>query len=196
MEAAQVDRLAGELAVRAEPIGFREVGCGPEDSGPEPPRGTRVWASRYAILALCPVWDPAVGALDETTRLAMLWLAERLDIEEERGRLLDAYLVLALPEPPTGPLLAAARETELDPSTCRKHTIWPDADGSWAARLDHVTVLDLPPARGLPGPGEPFVLPDRARSALEMAAGTDARRVIERIAADIDASEEEPDALP
>ncbi|WP_293678305.1 hypothetical protein [uncultured Phenylobacterium sp.] len=83
--------------------------------------------------------------LREATDAGEAWLAEYLSEEEHRrgARVVDGYLLVALPTAATEDCASLVRAIELSTQVCRKHVIWPDEAGDWR-RFDQVTVLGLP----------------------------------------------------
>lgn len=122
------------------------------------PDGTCLWSSDYARLLLWPCGASDATAIEYAARRGQAWFDEVLVQSERtaRGRPIDGYLVLALPEEPRDEALEDMRRLELSAQVCRKHLIWPsqpaDADhepGRWR-RITNVTVLGLPDAEDAP----------------------------------------------
>jgi hypothetical protein len=67
--------------------------------------------------------------------------------ERTEKRVIDAYLLLVLPDLLPDTLFSIVSEIELEPTTCRKHVAWPvpgaDEELVWR-RLLRVTALGLP----------------------------------------------------
>ena len=105
------------------------------------------WSGRYAAVVLWPVPSNEMGVLRAEALRAEGWFAEALAAEEANrdGRVLDGYLILALPSAPSDQVQAEVWHLELSSQVCRKHVVWPSGDArqSWL-RLDSVTVLALP----------------------------------------------------
>ncbi len=115
--------------------------------------GGRIWAGRYAQIALCIVGDAAVGSLLSSLDGWQLKLDELLTKQEmENSTVIDGYLILAIPESPGDELRGVIRRVEMDTSICRKHVIWPEpgdtSEERWR-RIFKVTALGLPPSPGL-----------------------------------------------
>ena len=90
-------------------------------------------------------WPGEAERLGDVTTAAEAWLAEYLSNEEDRrgARVVDGYLLVALPCAVEEEHASLVRGIELSTQVCRKHVIWPDDSGRWR-RLDGVTVLGLP----------------------------------------------------
>lgn len=123
-----------------------------------------LWASEYARLMVVQL----TGALDlEEARRAEDWLLQHIrSAERETGRLLDGYLVVALPQAPEGEFAATLRDEERDRRGCRKFVVWPEGEEAWAG-LERVTVLGLPGGGGLAAPAAPPSLPSFADRLLQ-----------------------------
>ncbi|CAB3647373.1 hypothetical protein [Achromobacter pestifer] len=126
----------------------------------QPPEGTTLWFSSYARLLLWPCGASESTSVDQAAAVGQAWFDELLVQSERsmRGRPIDGYLVLALPQAPDPQALEDIRRLELSAQVCRKHLIWPssanDVDheaGRWR-RVADVTVLGLPDAAAAPGP--------------------------------------------
>ena len=116
----------------------------PFDVDLDAPKGVALWSGSYAAVLLWPVIEDQLAA---NAVEAEAWFADYLFGEERRrnARVVDGYLLLALSQPVSAALAGAVRSIELSTQICRKHAVWPDADGEWR-RLDAVTVLGLPKA--------------------------------------------------
>jgi len=157
--------LSSELDTLANSAGFREQ----EPPGmdiPAPPT-LRFCVSDFAILALVTVAKSEVQCLEQTFLDSSEWVSLALKAEENKGRLVDGYLLLALPSKPDHPVLAEVRRIENDTTICRKHVVWPDRDGTWSNTLDAVTILGLPSATASSDAVIEPTLPYAARRALE-----------------------------
>ena len=66
------------------------------------------------------------------------------DLENRKGHLLDGYLIIVLPEPPTDKLKVIVREFENDPKVCRKNIVWFSDDQLKLVRKEYITFLRLP----------------------------------------------------
>lgn len=119
----------------------------PPDASSTPP-GTGLWIGTYAVVLLWPVSTPDEMALQESFSRGQTWLDAFLtDRERTARRLLDGYLLLALPSAPDQGLWPIIRDIELDTAVCRKHVLWLVNGGIGDARLQRilaVTVLGLP----------------------------------------------------
>lgn len=138
MAEAWTDACKAALGPLCEAVDLR-----PEDRPELIPEGSAVWLGRYAIVVL---WPTEAGKLTGDATLAEAWFADFLDAEEVRrnARVVDGYLLLALHEKTDEGQASEVRSVELSTRICRKHVVWPEADGQWL-RFDGVTVLGLPP---------------------------------------------------
>ncbi len=115
--------------------------------------GGRIWAGRYAQIALCIARDGTVDSLLSVLEGWQLKLDELLMKQEmENSTVIDGYLILAIPESPGDELRGVIRRVEMDTSICRKHVVWPEPgdvpEERWK-RIFKVTALGLPPSPGL-----------------------------------------------
>lgn len=118
------------------------------------PVGTTLWSSSYALVLLWPCSGGDYVSVEQAAAQGQAWFDEVL-VQNERlslGRLIDGYLVLALPQAPEVDAREEIRRLELSAQVCRKHMIWPStpADhnhetGLWQ-RVADITVLGLPDA--------------------------------------------------
>ncbi len=118
----------------------------------EEPDG-RLWAGRYAQIALCLVQECTIDALLSQTEIWQEKLDEQLLRQEQKqATVIDGYLMLILPESPDKRLRAYIREVEMDTAVCRKHVVWPEPgarpEEKWR-RIFKVTALGLPPTPAL-----------------------------------------------
>lgn len=147
-------------------LGF--VAAGPPELAGEEELLARAstWRSPFATLLLVPV-DSLEATLPRATAAGEAWLRDHIDAEEMQGRLLDGYLLIAAPRPPSGPVASAVDEVEQNPFTCRKHVLWPEGD-SWRGRLLRVTTLSLPDPPPPMKMGAEAELPPAAERILEI----------------------------
>ena len=153
------------LDTLAAKAGFRRTEAPLEDELTT--RGLELWRSDFAILALVRVPEADAASLDQTFNHASEWISRLLKAEEKKGRLIDGYLLLAMPSKPDGALLAQVRRVESDTSICRKHVLWPEPDLSWSSTLNAVTTLGLPSTEPVSGEVTEPLLPWAAGRALE-----------------------------
>jgi hypothetical protein len=106
------------------------------------PAGTFVMHNSYALM---------VGYLSESINL--LQIKEEMHgfirkvllyLENKKGLIVDGYLIILLNQVPDEAAKEVVREVELDTRVCRKHIVWPLADGVSLDRLQFITVLSLP----------------------------------------------------
>lgn len=117
----------------------------------DPPVGATMWAGDYACVLLWPVQSTEVAIVHSAVLAGQGWFDKLLlDMEASKsGRVVDGYLVLALPQLPEGSLEHEIRLLEVSSQVCRKHFIWPTASSSGArawARIADITVVGLPKA--------------------------------------------------
>ena len=144
MESKLLEVLKQQLDELASPVGFELVGAAPTLDEVSAPEQTLIWESSFAVLALIPVPSVNIEALTKSEVAAREWMWRRLIQSERIGKLLDGYLICALPATPDSSVRAAIRDVELDTSVCRKHVIWPTTETDWKEQLWGVTVLGLP----------------------------------------------------
>jgi hypothetical protein len=147
--------LATLIDAQASPTGLTKADGGHPIRQDLPPGG-EAWLSEHAWMLLWPVDDASSFTIKQAWRDAERHLDEVIPDEVATGgSVIDGYVVLALPERPTGDdALAMIREAELSPHICRKHVVWRDDeandedDGGASGRawrnVDTITVLSLP----------------------------------------------------
>lgn len=168
MEQELFSRLKQQLSEAASSVGFRLVGPAKPIADAVPPANTFIWESSFAVLAAVPLEEQNAEALQQLVGFSREWMWRRLISDERLAKFIDGYLLFALSGKPDSELRAAARETELDTSTCRKHVIWPVKKNDWSEQLWGVTVLGLPRRdSALPPPVEMPELPESARQCLD-----------------------------
>lgn len=67
-----------------------------------------------------------------------------LALENQKGLIVDGYLLIAFNQEPEAEVKEAMRELEQDTKVCRKHIVWPAADEDDLERLQFITILSLP----------------------------------------------------
>lgn len=154
-----------ELDALAAATGFRKE-IAPEIGVPMPP-DLKLWTSEFALLALVRIAKTESESLDQVFLDSSEWMSRALKIEEKKGRLIDGYLLLAMPSKPDATLLAEVRRVESDTSVCRKHVLWPEQDQSWGPTLYAVTTLGLPSATSMGSTVTEPELPLAAKRALQ-----------------------------
>nr|WP_314524467.1 hypothetical protein [uncultured Pseudomonas sp.] len=141
-----------DLDVLCQKVDLKKVLNLPSSERTPLPIGTALWSSEYAVLLFWPSFasDPE-GIINEAAT-AQGWFDELLSFKEKekRKKLIDGYLVLALPAAPEGEAKEEVRKLEISSLICRKHVVWPSAAGdkryneqAWM-RISDVTVLGLP----------------------------------------------------
>ena len=72
-----------------------------------------------------------------------------LALENQKGLIVDGYLLIALHQAPLAEVKDTVRDIESDTKVCRKHVVWPVENGGNLDRLQFITILSLPePLRG------------------------------------------------
>ena len=69
---------------------------------------------------------------------------ELIKLENNRGLIVDGYLVLVLPRQPNDTERSVVRDVETDSRVCRKNVVWLSEDGKEIERKQYITVLALP----------------------------------------------------
>lgn len=67
-----------------------------------------------------------------------------LALENQKGLIVDGYLLIALNQEPDAEVKEVMREMELDTKVCRKHIVWPVGVEGDLDRLQFITILSLP----------------------------------------------------
>lgn len=160
-EPADLAGARGQLEELCAKVGLVSINDLPQSETPiRPPNGSTLWSSSYARVLLWPCGASDPASVEQAAAAGQAWFDEVLVQGERhtRGRPIDGYLVLALPQAPDAEAREEIRRIELSVQVCRKHLIWPssadDADGDpvgWR-RVADVTVLGLPDAAAAPGP--------------------------------------------
>ncbi|WP_373090521.1 hypothetical protein [Zhongshania sp.] len=90
-----------------------------------------------------------------------------LVLENQKGLIVDGYLLIALHQAPRAEVKEVVRDIELDTKICRKHVVWPVENGDGLERLQFVTILSLPdPLRGNSANATSFELSVEAKKLL------------------------------
>ncbi|RQW72537.1 hypothetical protein EBB56_00740 [Halomonas sp. YLB-10] len=144
-----MDSLIKEINKLAESVGFSQVGSG-HPLYPNLPENAYAYSSDYAWLVVWPVAETTDSALKLADQSAQNHFAESLPPQAgQTGSVIDAYVVLVLPDPPN-PDMVEIRRARLKRSICRRAVVWyEEQSNSWNG-LDSITVLGV---RGL-GPRE------------------------------------------
>jgi hypothetical protein len=148
---SEIDDLCGKVGFHIEQLPkFKNLNI-------EPPPGTTLWVSDYAAVLLWPIDKTSAGPLQIAAEQGQSYFDELLVTKEgaANGRVVDGYLLLALPSAPTNDVQPTIRRLELSSQICRKHILWPKGPEelhqpavptSMWARIADVTVLGLPDA--------------------------------------------------
>jgi hypothetical protein len=130
-----------------------------------------VMHNSYSLVVICqPLLEEC------TTEYSLMQVQEKmhafirgvlLALENQKGLIVDGYLLIALNQEPNAQIEEAVRKIELDTKVCRKHIIWPAGDESGLARLQFITILSLPePLYGNSTNTTPFELSTEANALL------------------------------
>jgi len=109
---------------------------------------TALWSSSYAKVLAVGLLNSELSTIEALQELSQ----ERLDVlliaqEQDKIGPVDGYLILVLPQGPSGELLPHVRRAELDTLVCRKHFTWPGRLGAGSSDWEGIlltTVLGLP----------------------------------------------------
>lgn len=112
------------------------------------PDGVLIMKNQYALI-VCSCVDlseeKAAIALKSAQEKLHNFLREvLLDLEGQKGLIVDGYLLLVLGEEPDKEAREVIQELEQNTKVCRKHVLWPSGDGDKLERTQYVTVLSLP----------------------------------------------------
>lgn len=112
------------------------------------PEGVLIMHNQYALIVGSYVdhsETKAAIALKSAQEKFHNFLREALlDLENQKGLIVDGYLLLVLGEEPDKETKEVIQELEQNTKVCRKHVLWPSGDGSKLERTQYVTVLSLP----------------------------------------------------
>jgi hypothetical protein len=142
------DVWAAPLARYAHKVGLEQASFVDVSGAPKLPSTAILWRSTYAQLLVLSVARATAETLRAAADVGQEWLdASCMTQERAEKRVVDAYLLLILPDLLPETLFPLVQEIELDPTTCRKHVAWPmpgtDEEIVWR-RLLRVTALGLP----------------------------------------------------
>ncbi|HYF89779.1 hypothetical protein [Azospirillum sp.] len=145
MTAANLDMLTARIDALARPVALREADEAHPARSILPPGG-RAWVGTYAWLIVWPIVEPTPTFIDTQCAEAERRVDEALKEFTDRNEVIDGYVVLALPEPPTPTIRAVVRRAELGTRICRKHVVWWNGE-DWA-QMDTITLVGLPRPNG------------------------------------------------
>lgn len=135
------------------------------------PDGTLVMNNSYALMVCCTVLseDDEIGVSLKRAKEEMHGFIRRalLALENQKGLIIDGYLLIILNQAPKPEVKEVVREIEADTKVCRKHIVWPLTDETGLDRLQFVTILSLPePLHDIPTNTTDFKLSAEASSLL------------------------------
>lgn len=112
------------------------------------PDGALVMHNSYALMVGCEVISEGneVGTSLMRAKEEMHSFIRKalLAFENQKGLIVDGYLLIVLNHAPETAFKDEIREIEADTKVCRKHIVWPLTDGVGLDRLQFVTILSLP----------------------------------------------------
>lgn len=140
--------LIAELKKHFVDAGFIDSGDLMADIKTTIPEGVLVMHNSYALMAGCEVLSEegelVRGLIDTKEEMHSFIRQALLALENEKGLIVDGYLLLILKQAPETKTAEIVREIELDTKVCRKHIVWPLAGSSKLDRLQFITILSLP----------------------------------------------------
>ncbi len=155
------EQLEAELYPRLTAVGFRQVDF-PE---PAPPDSNGVvytaFEAPYALLFCVWIERKNLALISIATNFACETMRKALAKTGASDWIRDGYVLAAIQMPPSSPETKQSLSSfEQSRSICRRHSIWPETNGTsngvnpWTSRLDRVTVLALPEAEAPEAPAE------------------------------------------
>ncbi|HRE04637.1 MAG TPA: hypothetical protein PKX00_03445 [Opitutaceae bacterium] len=151
------ESLERELRPRLEVVGFRPAEFLHNGAPALVGVSFAAFESAYAVLycvRIVPMDMPIITAATDFTCDAMRRTLTKAGANDWSR---DGYVLAAMPAAPeSAEISAGLRVFEQGRAICRRHVIWPESPGgSWAARLDRVTLLALPEAEAPAAPTNP-----------------------------------------
>jgi len=133
--------------------------------------GVLVMHNQYSLIACCIISDSEndIKSALQSKKEDMHNIVRKilLELENHKGLIVDGYLLMVLNKAPEKNGREAIQELEQDTKVCRKHVLWPSADGDSLERTQYVTVLSLPrPLDNAPEPTSSFSLSESAEKLL------------------------------
>jgi hypothetical protein len=112
------------------------------------PEGVLVMHNQYALIACSCVNDSetkaAIALKSVQEKLHNFVREVLLEFENQKGLIVDGYLLLVLGEEPDKETREVIQELEQNTKVCRKHVLWSYGDEVNLERTQYVTVLSLP----------------------------------------------------
>lgn len=108
------------------------------------PEGAFVMQNSYALMVGYQTLSESINLPHIIEEMHSFIRKVLLDLENQKGLLVDGYLVILLNQAPDEATKEVVREVELDTKVCRKHVVWPLVDRIGLDRLQFITVLALP----------------------------------------------------
>lgn len=118
------------------------------DSFSTVPEGVLIMHNQYALIVCFCVDDSetkaAIALKSAQDKLHNFLREVLLNLENQKGLIVDGYLLLVLGEEPDKEASEVIQELEQNTKVCRKHVLWLSGDGNKLERTQYVTVLSLP----------------------------------------------------
>lgn len=112
------------------------------------PDGVLVMHNSYALMIGCEILsegnEVGISLIRIKEEMHSFIRNALLILENKKGLIVDGYLLIVLNHAPESAFKDVIREIEADTKVCRKHIVWPLADGAGLDRLQFVTILSLP----------------------------------------------------
>lgn len=118
------------------------------DSFSTVPEGVLIMHNQYALIV-----SSCVNHSETRAAITLKSIQEKLhnflremllNLENQKGLIVDGYLLLVLREEPDKETKEVIQELEQNTKVCRKHVLWFSGDGTKLERTQYVTVLSLP----------------------------------------------------
>lgn len=118
------------------------------DSFSEVPKGVLIMHNQYALIVGSCIdlseTKAAIALKSAQEKLHNFLREVLLGLENQKGLIVDGYLLLVLGEEPDKEAKEVIQELEQNTKVCRKHVLWFSGDGTKLERSQYVTVLSLP----------------------------------------------------
>ncbi len=112
------------------------------------PDNALVMHNNYSLMVGCEALlgegDTDFPLVDQKEEMHAFIRKALFALENQKGLIVDGYLLIILKQEPDTVLTEIIRKMELDTKVCRKHILWPKQNESGLDRLEFVTILSLP----------------------------------------------------